>query len=168
MERFVRNIVLIGFMGSGKSTIAKILSDTLKMPMIDSDEYIAKQAKLSIREIFHKYGEAYFRNLERDFINTFSSHQNLIIATGGGMPIFNDISSLGIRFYLRSDFDTIVSRIKSDSSRPLFDDINQARKLYNDRMDKYAISSDHIIDSIDSAQSVAQSVLTIIERYYDA
>lgn len=161
MERFVKNIVLIGFMGSGKSTIARLLADKLDKATIDSDDYISKNANLSIREIFNIHGEKYFRKLEKDFIDKFSKEKDFIIATGGGMPIFNDISTLGNRFYLKADFDRILQRIQkqNDSKRPLFDNIDRAYNLYTERLTIYEKHCDYIIDSNTTEEIIVESIL---------
>ena len=162
------NIVLIGFMGSGKSTIAKLLATALMIPHIDSDIYIANNAQSSISDIFALKGEKHFRHLESLFIESFSTKKNHIIATGGGMPIFHDVKKLGLCFYLQSDFDTIEKRIEADNklkghnSRPLFQDKEKALKLYHERTNLYKNSSDYIIDATKDMQSVVTDIISLL------
>lgn len=162
------NIVLIGFMGSGKSTIAKLLATALMIPHIDSDIYIANNAQSSISDIFALKGEKHFRHLESLFIESFSTKKNHIIATGGGMPIFHDVKKLGLCFYLQSDFDTIAKRIEADNklkghnSRPLFQDKEKALKLYHERTNLYKNSSDYIIDATKDMQSVVTDIISLL------
>lgn len=160
------NIVLIGFMGSGKSTIAKLLSDALKMPYIDSDIYISDKEKRSIADIFTYKGEKHFRSLEFLFIESFSTKSNHIIATGGGMPIFNDVKKLGLCIYLQSDFETIKSRILNEEQniRPLFQDIDKALRLYYERTPIYQKVSDYIVDSTKDIQVVVDNIIKIISH----
>lgn len=162
------NIILIGFMGSGKSTIAKLLATALNMPFIDSDTYIAEKEKSSIKDIFTYKGEAYFRHLESLFIESFSTQKGYIIATGGGMPIFNNARGLGVCFYLQSDFDTITQRIlkekeaTKENTRPLFDDISTAKALYNERIKIYENSCDYIIDSRQDTQAIVDRIISLL------
>lgn len=162
------NIILIGFMGSGKSATAKLLSIALNMPFIDSDTYIAEKEKSSIKDIFAYKGESYFRHLESLFIESFSTQKGHIIATGGGMPIFNDVRRLGVCFYLQSDFDTITQRIlkereaTKENTRPLFDDISKARLLYNERIKIYENSCDYIIDSRQNTQAIVDTIISLL------
>ena len=167
----MKNIVLIGFMGSGKSTIAKRLSAILQWSWVDSDEYIAYQQKCSIKQIFQEYGESHCRKLESEFIESFIQKKHYIIATGGGMPIFNDITHLGVRFYLKSDFFTITQRIKlaqqdDNNTRPLFDDIQQAHALYKKREPLYKSQSDFTINANTDEDGVARAIIDIITNHY--
>lgn len=162
------NIVLIGFMGSGKSTIAKLLATTLTMPHVDSDIYIADNAQSSISDIFAAKGEKHFRYLESLFIESFSTKKNHIIATGGGMPIFHDVKKLGLCFYLQSDFETIAKRIEADNklkgcnARPLFRDKEKALKLYHERTNLYKQSSNHIINATQNMQEVVKDIISLL------
>ena len=81
----MKNIVLIGMSGVGKTTIGKALSKEMKRGFIDTDEIIANEAKLEIQDIFSTYGEDYFRKLESNLIDKISKDNNLIISTGGGI-----------------------------------------------------------------------------------
>lgn len=164
----MNNIVLIGFMGSGKSTTAKLLSIKLDLPFIDSDIYIENEERSNIKDIFKYKGEEYFRYLESIFIEYFSTKKGYIIATGGGMPIFNNVKKLGTCFYLQSDFDTIKQRIlkeketTKENMRPLFEDISKAKSLYNERIKIYENSCDYIIDSKQSTQAIVSKIITNI------
>lgn len=116
-------IFLIGYMGSGKSTIGKELSEILSIPFIDMDEQIEKNEGLSISEIFAFKGEKYFRDLEHDFLVNLDPDSNVIIATGGGAPCFNDnmtlLSEKGVVVWLMVSVKNIVNRIKGNNKRPL-------------------------------------------------
>ena len=84
---FDYNIVLIGFMGAGKSTISAFLRDALAMDVVEMDQVIAEQQGMSISEIFETYGEEYFRNLETQLLIDMQSKQNVIISCGGGVAM---------------------------------------------------------------------------------
>jgi len=118
------HIVLIGFMGSGKSTIGKMLAESLNRPYIDTDHDIAKAEKMSISEIFDLKGEKYFREIESNILqNALKSKIPSIIATGGGAPCnlngINYIQKYSYSFYLKVGRITLLERIYGDKSRPL-------------------------------------------------
>ena len=115
-------VYLIGYMGAGKTTITKLLSDELHLPFYDTDQEIEKNKKRSVSEIFKKDGELYFRMLETELLNNIN--QNSIIACGGGLPIHNNnmglINSKGISIYLKASNNCLFNRLKNEKqSRPL-------------------------------------------------
>ncbi len=116
-------IALIGFMGSGKTTIGKLLSEKLNLEFTDTDKIIEKETGMKISEIFSKYGEKFFREKERKILLQLTKKDNLIISTGGGLPLNeNNMEILNKHFttvYLKADFETLWNRIKSDKNRPL-------------------------------------------------
>lgn len=119
-----KNIVLVGLSGSGKTTIGKLLQK--KFPdykFIDTDEIIVKKENRSINEIFATNGEQYFRNIENVVAKEAAESENQIISTGGGIVLNEqniiELRKKGIIFYLKTSPDTLVQRLKGDSSRPL-------------------------------------------------
>jgi shikimate kinase len=116
-------IFLIGFMGSGKSTLGKNLAETLNYDFIDSDLWIEKEQGISIDSIFSSKGEAFFRELELKFIENLNPFNPTIIATGGGLPCFNGniekLKEIGTVIYLKAAPEIIFERIKFDDRRPL-------------------------------------------------
>lgn len=156
------NLVLIGFMGSGKSSVAKSLYQKTKKLILDSDKIIANNENLSIPEIFSSKGEDYFRKCEKDFCYFVSKNiQNCIIATGGGMPLFCDVKIMGKVFFLHLDFDNILSRLskKEIQKRPLFENKNQALELYLKRLETYKGNADIIINANQSLEKISQDIL---------
>ena len=120
----MNNIVLIGFMGSGKTTVGKILQEKTGFLLLDSDKEIEKQQGKKISEIFEEQGEAAFRKMESDYLDELSnSEQQIILSTGGGMPLFYDnaerMKKVGKVIYLKASADTIYQRVKTDMDRPL-------------------------------------------------
>ena len=122
----MKKIILLGYMGSGKSTIGKLLHESIGIQFVDTDEIIAKTAQLSIPEIFALKGELYFRKLENEILNMLlNSQEPLIISLGGGTPCYyNNHLSLQkedvISVYLKASIDTIFKRIKDNAqNRPL-------------------------------------------------
>jgi shikimate kinase len=125
----MKKIVLLGYMGCGKSTIANKLSKIVEIPFVDLDKKIEEKINLSINAIFEKYGEIYFRKLEREvFIELLNSPDNLIIGLGGGTPCYannhellNDANVVSI--YLKASIQTLFNRlVHNKSKRPLIAD----------------------------------------------
>lgn len=117
------NIVLIGYMGAGKTTVGKALAGKLGYEFIDTDLYIEAQEGMTIPEIFEKKGEAYFRTLETNVIKELREKTHCVIATGGGLPLRKENSDLlkevGTVYYLMADADTTYARVKHCTNRPL-------------------------------------------------
>ncbi|WP_104721879.1 shikimate kinase [Helicobacter mesocricetorum] len=156
------NLVLIGFMGSGKSSVAKSLYQKTKKLVLDSDKIIANNENLNIAQIFASKGESYFRQCEKEFCHFVSKNiQNCIIATGGGMPLFCDVSTMGKVFFLHLEFDNILSRLskKEIQKRPLFQDKNQALKLYLKRLEVYKSCADVMINANQSLEKISEDIL---------
>jgi len=119
-----KHIFLIGFMGSGKTSIGKLLARQLNYNFLDSDRTIEAQENATIQEIFDTEGEAYFRELERKLLlNSISLENPTVFSTGGGMPIYNDNISLmlanGWVVFLDISLGKIYFRLKNDKKRPL-------------------------------------------------
>jgi len=122
----MKKIVLLGYMGCGKSTIAQNLSKITKIPFLDLDTCIEKRANLSINEIFSKHGEVYFRKLEHEmFVELLNSSENNIIGLGGGTPCYANNHLLLqndyiVSIYLKASIETLYNRLaQNKSKRPL-------------------------------------------------
>lgn len=156
------NIVLIGFMGSGKSTLAQALALESSRFMLDSDALIQQRVGQSMKEYFASFGEEAFRAREAEFIAWVSSSvRGAIIATGGGMPIFHSVKEMGLVVYLRADFDAICARLDSEqiAARPLFGDMDNARRLFDSRRALYEKSAHLTIDATKPPHTLAQEIL---------
>jgi shikimate kinase len=117
------NIIIIGFMGSGKSTVGKELASKLQRSFVDSDAWIEAQAGASISRIFESEGESVFRKWEQRFVHQLDSSVG-VIACGGGLPCVNDLMTelkqKGTVVYLKATVETLVDRLKSErEDRPL-------------------------------------------------
>lgn len=117
-------IILIGFMGCGKSTIGKKIAKLLDIPFIDSDNEIERIHKKTVPELFQDFGESGFRQLEKDYIESLSKETQFVLATGGGLPCFNNniqlLNELGTTIYLNRPSKELAQRlIKSKTERPL-------------------------------------------------
>ena len=163
------NIILIGFMGSGKTTIGRRLSYRLKQTMTDTDKLIEKQQNLSIPELFERYGESRFRELETESIEyLLRTARNEVVSTGGGMPIRPEnrtlLRELGCVIFLRVRAETIIERLKNDTTRPLLRGDNPALKITSmleERNPAYLETADIVIDVDDKTFDM---ILTEIEE----
>jgi shikimate kinase len=125
----MKKIILLGYMGCGKSTIAQKLSGMLSIPYVDLDEYIENKAKMSIKEIFESKGEIHFRKLEHTyFLELLNNPDKIIIGLGGGTPCYANNHELLVgdgvtSVYLKASIDTLFNRLVSNKSkRPLIAD----------------------------------------------
>jgi len=162
------NIILTGFMGSGKSTIGRILAKKIYHSyFLDTDSLIEHFENKKISEIFSEYGEEYFRESEKRVFDWIKDNvQKAIISTGGGLPIFiPEIKEAGIVIYLKVDFDTILERMTADElkNRPLFQNINKAKELFKQRDEVYTKLSHYTIDNIDIDNTI-QQILTKVKK----
>jgi shikimate kinase len=126
-----QHIFLIGFMGSGKSTVGELLAEKLSLPFIDSDKEIEKTQGRSIADIFSKDGEAAFRRMEIDFLNQLKSAKPAVIAVGGGLPTLDGalelMHELGLVIYLNTSLLTLIKRLKDEKQfRPLLKELSDS------------------------------------------
>ena len=117
-------------MGAGKSTLGKKLAKAIGYQFVDSDKEISNQQGVTISVLFDTKGEAYFRHLEKEFIEQLDSNENYIVATGGGLPIYNNLmdklNEKGITVYLRVKPSTLLLRLKEgQKKRPLIANLNE-------------------------------------------
>lgn len=138
----MRKIYLVGFMGCGKSAIGRRLSYYLKLPYYDMDHEIVRKHNMTIPEIFEKYGEEYFRQLETEFLRTFRD-EACIIATGGGVAMREEnrqiMRKTGLVFFLDATFEDIYMRIRNDKNRPIVQSSTkeELQELFNHRRKHY-------------------------------
>jgi len=126
-----KHIFLIGFMGSGKSTVGKLLAERLELPFLDSDNAIQEKTGKSINEIFNQDGEAAFRAYELDFLNELQSTEKSVVAVGGGLPAIDSalelMHQMGLVIYLNTSLLTLIKRLKEEKEmRPLLKDLNDS------------------------------------------
>lgn len=150
----MRNIVLIGFMGSGKTTIGRALEKKTHITLVDTDELIEEDEGYKISEIFANKGEEYFRKCESEILKKLISEDGTkIISTGGGIVVNAEnislLKQLGKVFYLRIKPETVVKRLEGDRTRPLLageDKLIKVGRLMAGRRELYEKASDKIID----------------------
>ena len=150
----MRNIVLIGFMGCGKSTIGIKLSYKLHMTVEDTDKWIEKKEGKSITDIFAENGEAYFRGVETQCMKALTDQPGChIISTGGGMPLREEnrplLKKMGHVIYLKAEPETIWGRLSGDTTRPLLQCENPQKKIQTllaERNPIYTEAADSVIE----------------------
>ncbi|NLL73900.1 MAG: shikimate kinase [Clostridiales bacterium] len=151
----VDNIILIGFMGSGKTTVGKLLAKNLAFDFLDTDEMIEAEEAMTVQHIFSTHGEEKFRELETSLLLSISnSLENSVLSTGGGMPIkeinIKLLKAMGKIIYLRTSIDTIIDRVSGDTNRPLLKGNNlkeSVERLLDSRLTYYEDAADIIIDT---------------------
>ena len=153
-QLFDYNIVLIGFMGAGKSTISSTLSDIFAMDVVEMDQLIAEREGMSIPEIFDTYGEPYFRDLETNLLVEMQSKKNVIISCGGGVPMrevnVREMKKNGKVILLTAKPETILERVKDSHDRPLLENnknVEFIANLMEQRWEKYQAAADIIIET---------------------
>lgn len=130
-----QRIFLIGFMGSGKNYWGKLWSEKTGVEFVDIDELIEQQQEKTIGEIFAEYGEEHFRNLETIALRSLGNKKNIIIASGGGTPCFNDniswMNEHGTSVYLQSSPENILKRLVNEKEkRPLIKNLQDEELLF--------------------------------------
>lgn len=166
----MKNIILTGFMGTGKTSVGKRLAREFNLKFIDTDDLIEKEAGICINEIFARFGEAYFRRLESKVINEVSSDENMIIATGGG-AVVNPTNLLvlkknGTLICLTASIDVILSRVGSGDERPLISEGDKKETISNllKARELFYKKADFIVDTTTkSIKEVVEEVLKIVE-----
>lgn len=151
--QMMKNIVLTGFMGTGKTEVGRLLARRLGYKFIDADSIIEEEQKMPITEIFKRFGEPYFRDIESEVIKRLSEMEKVIISTGGGVVLreenMNNLRKKGIIICLMASPETIYERTKDDTSRPLLqvkDPLQRIRELLNFRRPYYE-KADIMIDT---------------------
>ena len=123
-----KNLILIGMMASGKSTIGRLLAKKLNLKFFDTDFIIEKKVKMKIVEIFQKKGEPYFRNLEKKITLNLLNKNNCVISLGGGAFINETARKVSqkdnVTIWLNWDLKTLIDRIKKNNKRPVASNLN--------------------------------------------
>ncbi|MEA1983922.1 MAG: shikimate kinase [Campylobacterota bacterium] len=170
----MKNIILIGFMGVGKGSIARELMKHSSYVAIDTDDLIESMENRRIKKIFENEGEAYFRKLEKSVAAWLeNSVSNTLISTGGGFYKQKNLKKIGIIVLLDSPFDEIIKRIKEHPNaakklkkRPLLADLKKAKKLYDERRPEYLKLADVVVDvTKKSAEASSRELLKKVKKH---
>ncbi len=168
----MKNIALIGFMGSGKTTVGKLVADIMKINFVDTDQRIEDSSGLTVSEIFESQGEQAFRDLETQVVLTLSNRNNLVISYGGG-AVIREENRLAIKksskvFLLIANPDTILSRINGTHSRPLITSNKQFRdqiiELLDKRKEFYKATMDYGIQTDErTPEDIASDIVRVMK-----
>jgi len=164
-----RNIVLVGFMGTGKTTVGRLLSERTGMPLVDMDERIEERAGKTINRIFAEGGEKAFRTLERQVARELSAQSGQVVSTGGGVVLdpdnISDFEKNGLVVCLLASAEAILDRVKSDDTRPLLAGEKQEKilQLLETRRPIYEAFAHKIDTEGTSPGSIAAQIIALYE-----
>ena len=157
----MKNIVITGMSGAGKSELGKALAEMTGWPWYDTDTLIIEKTDISIPEIFKRVGEEGFRDIESEVVRSLEDQTGIIISTGGGVVLREEnIRSLkknGRIFFLRRDVEDILP----SDDRPLADTVEKVKALYQARLDIYLQTADAVVDATDIPEETARKLLLI-------
>lgn len=165
----MKTIVLIGMMGSGKTTIGKLLGEKLTLRSIDIDVIIEQNEKRTVSEIFQNEGEKYFRNIERETIKKNFTNKDLIISLGGGA--FEDQLTQGLLLknstviYLKTSPNVILERIKHNTNRPLLKNqmtVEKIQSIILQRQKNYELANITILTDNKNTDKIVEEILGVI------
>ena len=165
------NIFIVGPMGSGKSTVGKIISDELFLTFLDTDEEIETRTGASIDWIFDLEGEDGFRKRESSILHDMAKRNSIVLSTGGGIILSEEnrelLSSRGTVFYLATPISVQLERTAKDKDRPLLKNGDPEKiltKLQKDRESLYEAVADHVVNTENkSSQEVASEIIKLVK-----
>lgn len=164
-----RPVFLIGFMGAGKSSVAKRLSRKCGFGLIDADSYLEEKDGRAISQIFAEDGEEYFRDLESQCLLELSREPRLISTGGGVVKRAENREALkkgGFVIYLSVTADAAAARIRDKSSRPLFNDLESARATLAERIPLYEQAADAIVNTVNlNVYQISNEVFRILREH---
>ncbi|MCH2576605.1 shikimate kinase [Candidatus Poribacteria bacterium] len=170
MRQLSANIVLVGFMGTGKSAVGRVIAQKLEFHFIDTDDVIEQTSKAKISDIFAEHGEDYFRDLESQAVKSVALMKNQVVATGGGVVLRSSNIDLlrtgGPIFCLNATPKAIWDRVRSSRSRPLLrgpEPLKKIETLLDKRAPYYALADHQIETTGVSVDRVADEIISYIE-----
>ncbi|WP_454064198.1 shikimate kinase [Candidatus Nitrospira salsa] len=165
------NIVLIGYRGTGKSTVAKLLGQKLGRNVVSTDAEVIAKAQLPIPEIVEKFGWDHFRQIETEVCQVLSTQESLVIDTGGGAILKQEnviaLNTNSVTFWLTAEIPTIASRIGGDTQRPSLSGtktfVEEIEEILHERTPKYQAAADHIIPTDHfSPDQIVESICSLL------
>ncbi|MDK2742808.1 MAG: shikimate kinase [Nitrospira sp.] len=164
------NVVLIGYRGTGKSTVGKLLAARLDRSLLSTDAEIVKSAGHTIPEIVEQHGWEYFRDLESQVCQKVAASDGLVIDTGGGLILRSQnveiLKKTGTLFWLTASVETITGRISRDTQRPSLTGaksfVDEIQDVLRERIPKYQAAADHVIET--DGRSLTQVADEILAR----
>lgn len=166
-EQAITPVFLVGFMGAGKTTVGRVLSQMLDLSFFDLDDLIERRAGMTVKEIFRDFGEPHFREREAEAIRSCACLRNTIVALGGGAYVSSDnrsaLRSIGRTVWLDCPLEVCLSRIAPDGSRPLASDEETMRALFERRVSAYAEADLTVcISERESPEEVARAIASLL------
>lgn len=163
-------IILIGFMGSGKTTLGKQLAKQMTLPFVDSDQLIEKIEGMPVSEIFEKHGETYFREREKEILLSIEEISDMVLSVGGGLPCQEDrmelLNKLGTTIYLRLMPEILFQRLENErEKRPLLKDVDllqfivqklEEREVYYNKAQIILDVEDQTVDGVLKSLEILQ------------
>ena len=167
----MENVFLIGFMGSGKSTIASYLAENYGMEIIDMDQLIVEREGMAIPDIFAQKGELYFRDVETSLLIEIQGEQNKVVSCGGGVVLRDEnvqaMKKSGQVVLLNAKPDTILERVKDDDNRPLLwgnKNVQFIHDMMEKRQPKYEAAADLVIHTDGkSADEICKEIISKVK-----
>lgn len=162
-------VFLVGFMGAGKSSVGRNLARRYGFELVDADDYLEAREGKKIAQIFDEDGEDHFRDLETKYLRELSE-KPCIVSTGGGVIKRSEniriMKESGYVIYLSVTAEAAASRIKDASSRPLFKNLETARKTIAERAPLYEEAADSIVDTVDQGlRQISNEVFRLMEEH---
>lgn len=169
--RFSPNLYLVGFMGTGKSTIGRAVAHRLKFEFLDSDHEIERSLGKTVAEVFADEGEEYFRTCERSFVETGHAPKEVVVACGGGLVVqsgmLDKLRSKGVVICLHASLETILQRTSGNRNRPLLhveDPMARLRELYAEREPVYRRAGAVILTDQRPTSDIISHVMRVYRR----
>jgi shikimate kinase len=161
-------IYLVGFMASGKSTVARALGHRLRWRSEDIDDLIEKRERMTVAEIFARHGEPYFRAAEREILALLQPMRHLVVATGGGTFADPDnraaINLDGVSVWIDVPLNDLIPRIPLDGRRPLAADRAALERLYHARTDAYRMATIRVPGARVSTHAIVDAIVDAIQQ----
>lgn len=164
-----RPVFLVGFMGAGKTSVARKLARMAKVASVDMDTYIERRENKRVKDIFAEVGEDGFRAIETEVLYELGCKDPMLISCGGGVVLREEnrraLSELGFTVYLQVTAKEAASRINDVSTRPLFGDLENAQRVINGRLPLYEEVADTTVNTVGrGSTSIAYEVLDILKK----
>lgn len=167
----MKNIFLIGFMGCGKSTIARMLSEKCGVTQVEMDEIIVQEQDMPITEIFEKYGEEHFRDIETDLIRRLQTSDGVVVSCGGGAVLREEnrkmMKESGVIVWLTAKPETILERVKHSTNRPILNghmNVEYIAELMEKRRECYQEAADYqLATDGKSREEICEEILEVVK-----
>jgi shikimate kinase len=170
-----RPIVFVGLMGAGKTAIGRRVAQMLDLPFVDSDHEIEAVSRMTIPDLFERYGEPEFRALERRVITRLLEEGERVISTGGGAFMSEEtrraVAAHGVSIWLKADIDVLMQRVVKNKSRPLLkndDPRGVMQRLMRERYPVYALADVTVVTRDETKDIIASEAVQALDRWLDA